>query len=155
MAASYDAAGWISERGSSSWPRSDVHKTAVAAPSAWVPLSSKISLQGDGAEDLFEYGNGYPCVPPTEARVRALLAATRRAPTEVLGICPPNNNEVTVEKAAINAVLAGCAPRHFRVALAAVEAMLDPVFGLHGNHATTMGATPLVVASPLRPLLFT
>eukprot|EP00911_Craspedida_sp_UC1_P001306 UC1_evm1s985 len=69
----------------------------------------------------------------------------------MLGVCPPNLNPVSVEAVAINAVLAGCLPVHFRVVIAAVEAMLDEDFNLHGNHATTMGATPCVIVSgPVR-----
>mmetsp|Transcript_7320 Transcript_7320/g.16587 ORF Transcript_7320/g.16587 Transcript_7320/m.16587 type:complete len:412 (+) Transcript_7320:1-1236(+) len=43
--------------------------------------------------------------------------------------------------------MAGCTPEMFRVVIAAVKAMLDPTFGLHGVHATTMGATPVVVVN--------
>mmetsp|Transcript_22819 Transcript_22819/g.59614 ORF Transcript_22819/g.59614 Transcript_22819/m.59614 type:complete len:304 (+) Transcript_22819:387-1298(+) len=43
--------------------------------------------------------------------------------------------------------MAGCAPKHFRVVVAAVEAVLESEFGFHGVHATTMGATPCVIVS--------
>jgi hypothetical protein len=52
-----------------------------------------------------------------------------------------------VEKLAIAAVMAGCTPEMFRVVVAACRAILRPEFGLHGVHATTMGATPVVVVN--------
>eukprot|EP01062_Namystynia_karyoxenos_P023302 TRINITY_DN189_c0_g1_i1.p1 TRINITY_DN189_c0_g1~~TRINITY_DN189_c0_g1_i1.p1 ORF type:complete len:523 (+),score=146.68 TRINITY_DN189_c0_g1_i1:116-1570(+) len=107
----------------------------------------------DVSEFIYEqgYSDGFPCVAPTEARVKAMLSGTARLPSEVLGKCPPNYGVATVEKVAIAAVMAGCAPSHFRVALAAVEAALDPNFNLHGTHATTMGATPCVIVNgPVR-----
>ena len=54
---------------------------------------------------------------------------------------------LTVEKCAINAVMAGCAPKHFAVVVAACECLVDKRFNLHGISATTMGATPCVVVS--------
>lgn len=106
-------------------------------------------------EDVHEFlqsmSEGLPVVPPTRARVVAMLSATRREGNEELGKCPPNYHVVTVQNVAINAVMAGCAPKHMRVVLAAVEAMIAPEFGLHGNSATTMGATPcIIVNGPVR-----
>jgi hypothetical protein len=114
--------------------------------------SSRIDATA-GGEDVHElmhrrgWSDGLPLVPPTPVRVAAILQGTARAPSEVLGTCPPANGTVTVEKAAIAAVMAGCEPKHFRVVLAGVEAMLDPAFNVHGNSSTTMGATPALVVS--------
>jgi len=94
-----------------------------------------------------DFSDGLPLVPPTAERVAAMLTGTLRDPAQVLGKCPPNFGVVTVEKVAINAVMAGCSPKHLRIVLAAVECMLDPKFGLHGSSATTMGATPAVLVS--------
>lgn len=107
----------------------------------------------DEAEAIFERGwtDGLPVVPPTERRVMRMLAGTTRDPKEVLGLCPPNLGELTVEKVAINAVMAGCKPEYMPVVLAAVEAVLDPAFTLHGVLATTMFVGPvLVVNGPVR-----
>jgi hypothetical protein len=76
-----------------------------------------------------------------------LDAGTSRLPDEIIGICPPCEGELTVEKAAIAAVMAGAEPRQFNVILAAAEAMLDKQFNLHGVSCTTMGATPIVVVN--------
>jgi hypothetical protein len=107
----------------------------------------------DEIEAIYERGwtDGLPVVIPTERRVMRMLSGTSRDPAEVLGLCPPNLVELTVEKVAINAVMAGCKPEYLPVVLAAVEAALDPVFSLHGVLATTMFVGPvLVVNGPIR-----
>lgn len=58
------------------------------------------------------WSDGLPVVPPTEARVLAMLAGTRRAPDEVVATVPPDLVDVTVEKVAIAAVMAGCRPEY-------------------------------------------
>ena len=66
----------------------------------------------DEIETCFARGwsDGLPVVPPTEERIMHMLSGTTRSPDELVGIVPPNYNECTVEKVAINAVLAGCNP---------------------------------------------
>lgn len=107
----------------------------------------------DEFEAMFERGwsDGLPVVPPTEERVLRMLSGTSRDPKEVIGLCPPNLIPATVEKIAINAVMAGCKPEYLPVVLAAVEAILDPAFTMHGVLATTMFVGPvLVVNGPIR-----
>jgi hypothetical protein len=80
-----------------------------------------------------------------------MLGGTTRDPQEVLGLCPPNLDAITVEKVAINAVMAGCKPEYLPVVLAAVEAAIDPAFCMHGVLATTMFVGPVVVVNgPIR-----
>ena len=76
------------------------------------------------------WSDGLPLVPPTTERVALMLQGTIREPSASLGRCPPMYTETTVERVAANAVMAGCEPRHFRVVLAAVEAMLSEPFNL-------------------------
>ena len=64
-------------------------------------------------------GDGLPLIPPTEGRVRAFLAANDRYPDEVIAQLPPARAECTVEKIAINAVMAGCKPEYLPVVIAA------------------------------------
>ena len=107
----------------------------------------------DEVEAMFDRGwsDGLPLVPPTEERVLRMLAGTTRDPQEVLGPCPPNLVSLTVEKVAVNAVLAGCKPEYMPVVLAAMEATLEEEFALHGVLATTMYVSPvLVVNGPVR-----
>ncbi len=107
----------------------------------------------DEIEAMFErdWSDGLPLVPPTEVRVLRMLQGTTRDPRESLGQCPPNMGELTVEKVAVNAVMAGCKPEYLPVVLAAAEAILDDAFGMHGVLATTMYVSPvLVVNGPIR-----
>jgi hypothetical protein len=70
--------------------------------------------------------DGFPIIPPTENRVQAMINHTSHKPDEILTrMFPPwNLEEVTVEKVAINSVMAGCDPQYFPVLLAMVEAYL-------------------------------
>ena len=83
------------------------------------------------------WSDGLPVIPPTEERVAAMLAGTPRAPLEVIGILPPRRGEATVHAIAVNAVMAGCAPEHMPVLIAAVQAISHPEFNLSGVNATT------------------
>jgi len=103
----------------------------------------------DAYEACFERGwsDGLPVVPPTPERVLRMLAGTTRDPKAVLGLTPPDLAPLTVEKVAINAVMAGAKPEYLPVILAAVEAVLDEAFCLHGVLATTMFVGPVVVVN--------
>src|SRR4029078_13159133 len=85
--------------------------------------------------------------PPTLSRVEAMCAATTRQPSEVLGEVEPLRGEASIEKGAANAGMAGCAPEHFVVVLAAVEAVLDPAFNMRGVQTTDENVAPLVIVS--------
>jgi hypothetical protein len=107
----------------------------------------------DPIEMLFARGvtDGLPVVPPSEARVRRMLAAVDHDPQELIGTIGPNYGRATVEKIAINAVMAGCHPTYFPTILAAVEAMCEDQFCLHGVNVTTFSATPVVILNgPVR-----
>ncbi|GAA6131797.1 thioredoxin family protein [Halopseudomonas sabulinigri] len=103
----------------------------------------------DPMEACFERGwsDGLPVVPPTPVRVLRMLKGTSRKPDEVVGLMPPDLVPVTVEKVAINAVLAGCKPEYMPVLLAALEAALTDEFGLHGLICTTMFGSPMIVVN--------
>ncbi|MBC8279313.1 MAG: hypothetical protein H8E48_00865, partial [Chloroflexi bacterium] len=89
--------------------------------------------------------DGLPVVPPTERSVRAMLAAYGGEPGDSLGIMHPKSSEVTLEKLAINAVMAGCLPEYFPVVVAAVKAALRQEFNLAGNAATMGGAAQVLI----------
>ena len=119
-------------------------------------LSSRrveLGASEDPVEAAFARGwtDGLPVVPPTEQRVARMLEATTRPPDEVICTLPPDLVECTVEKVAINAVMAGCRPEYLPVVLAAVEAAAGSRFNIHGISATTYFSGPvLVVNGPLR-----
>ena len=109
------------------------------------------------AEDEFEamydrgWSDGLPLVPPTEQRVLDMLDGTTRRPDEVVATVPPALVECTVEKVAVNAVMAGCKPEYMPVVLAAVEAACTDEFNMHGLLCTTMPAGPVIVVNgPVR-----
>ena len=101
----------------------------------------------DPWEACFERGwsDGLPVVPPTDERILRMLGGTERKPDEIVGLIPPNLSPCTVEKVAINAVMAGCKPEYMPVVLGVLEAALDPLFTMHGLLCTTHFSGPLVI----------
>lgn len=91
--------------------------------------------------------DGLPIEQPTRDRVDQFLAAVDRDSEETIGEVPPAYRSVTVQKAAANAVMAGCEPAYFPVVLAALEATLEPEFNLYGVLATTHPCWPSVVVN--------
>jgi hypothetical protein len=114
-------------------------------------LSRRVELAPleDEMEALFDRGwtDGLPVVPPTPTRVLRMLAGTTRAPGDVVAVVPPDLVEATVEKVAINAVLAGCKPEYFPIVLACVEAACTDAFNGHGLLATTYFSGPVVIVN--------
>lgn len=117
-------------------------------------------LKIDATEDLIEvcYENGWtdglPVVPPTPDRVERMLRGTDRDPDELIAAVPPKWGRATVEKVAINAVMAGCKPAYLPLILTAVKAMTSEQFNLHGVQVTTSHVGPmLIVNGPIRKQL--
>jgi hypothetical protein len=113
----------------------------------------EIGADEDPIEACYARGwtDGLPVVPPTPERVLRMLGGTRRRRDEVVAIVPPNLAECTVEKVAINAVMAGCLPEHLPVVLTAVAAACTDTFNIHGLLATTMSVGPMIVVNgPIR-----
>jgi hypothetical protein len=120
--------------------------------------SEQIQVAGwaEAVEATFERGwsDGLPVVPATEDAVHRFVEAAGREPDEVVVREPTRRRTLTVEKVAINAVLAGCRPEYMPVILAALEAMGDPEYNLHGAITSTGGSAPfLVVNGPVRRTL--
>jgi hypothetical protein len=111
----------------------------------------------EAANDWFyreKLSDGLPIVPPTVERVEKMLGGTNRDPQEVIGSIPPKWAPATVEKIAINAVMAGCLPEYLPVIIAAVEAICEPRFNLYGVQATTGYVGPaLLINGPIRKQL--
>ena len=103
----------------------------------------------DDHEAMFDRGwtDGLPVVPPTPERVLRMLRGTTRDPGEVVAVVPPDLVGCTVEKVAVNAVMAGCLPEHLPVVLAALEAACTEEFALHGLLATTYFSGPMIVVN--------
>src|SRR5438445_606164 len=113
-------------------------------------------VDADAIEELYARGvtDGLPVVPPTRARVDRAIAASGRSGDELVALVPPNYGRATVEKIAINAVMAGCRPEYLPVVIAAIDAVCDEAFDLHGVSATTNAPSPLVIVNgPIRARL--
>jgi hypothetical protein len=119
-------------------PRGTLRSTRVEAAD---PLAA--------IETYFEKGwtDGLPIVPPTEEKIWAMLDTMGKQPEDILGEIPARARTITAEKLAINAVLAGCLPIYAPVLLAAVEALCDPLFSVHGPTASTSGMGILTIVN--------
>src|SRR3954462_1225775 len=94
-----------------------------------------------------KWTDGLPVVPPTRAPIERILAHLRRDANEVVGVIPPRNGVATIEKIAVNCVMAGCKPEYAPVVIAAAQAMLEERFNLNGVQTTTHCCAPLALVS--------
>jgi len=100
------------------------------------------------------WGDGLPLIPPTEGRVREYVAASGRFPDECLAELPPRGGRATVEKLAINAVMAGAPAESMPLLCASIEAMSDPIHNLFALNTTTCCVVPgMFVNGPSRDAL--
>jgi hypothetical protein len=95
---------------------------------------------------------GMPIIPPTEEAVREMLAGTDLPADHVVARIPPMLGKATVEKIAINAVMAGCLPIYMPVLIAAVQALADrPKIWLEGYTCSVASWAPLLcISGPIR-----
>ncbi len=91
------------------------------------------------------WGDGLPVVPPSQARVAAMLDAYGGDPDEVVGVVAPRDGSATPRTLAANAVMAGCTPDVLPVLVAATRALTRPEVNLRGVQATTHPVAPLLV----------
>ena len=97
------------------------------------------------------WSDGLPVVPPTAGRVHGMLEYAQRDASEVVGYINPDAGSATVEKIAVNAVMAGCLPEYMPVLIAAVQAITEPAFNIHGLQTTTNPVSPLLIINgPVR-----
>jgi hypothetical protein len=126
-----------------------------ASPKPKRALDKTIRISADDYELALEkfneeflenhWSDGLPIVAPTLSRVQWMLSGTRRSPGETIGIVAPKNGTATVEKIAVNAVMAGAKPEYLPVIIAAMEALTDKNFNtLHVM--TSTGSFNLVIA---------
>ncbi len=105
------------------------------------------------SEDIMEacfdrgWSDGLPVVPPTPLRVLRMLKGSNREADEIVGNIPPDNVPCSIEKLAINAVMAGCKPEYFPVVIASVEAALQDRFCMHGLLCTTYFSSPVLIVN--------
>ncbi|HEX2829046.1 MAG TPA: hypothetical protein VHP37_22040 [Burkholderiales bacterium] len=92
--------------------------------------------------------DGLPIVPPTEARVEAMLAGMPwRNADDVIAVVPPRNGTATMRQIAVNAVMAGARPEYLPVIVAALQAVSEPEYGLSHRQTTTHAGAPLIIVN--------
>jgi hypothetical protein len=103
----------------------------------------------DAIDFCFDQGwsDGLPVVPPTEARVRAMLDAVGLAADHQVGVIEHRAVAITAEKVAVNAVMAGCKPEYMAVVIAGVQGISDPRWSYHGPGTSTAGAGVLMIVN--------
>lgn len=117
------------------------------APDA--PDTVRVPDSLDGVHRVFHqrgWTDGLPIVPPTRERVEAMLAGGW-SPDEMVAKIEPRLGRGTLDKLAVNAVMAGCDPAHFPVVVAATRAMCEPRFNLKAIQSTTHPCTVLVMVN--------
>lgn len=96
------------------------------------------------------WGDGLPLLPPTPNRVKWMLKGTNRSPGEVIGTVAPKNGVATIEKIAINAVMAGAKPEYLPVIIAAMEGLTDKNYDLlHVMASTGSFSLAIIVTGPI------
>lgn len=91
--------------------------------------------------------DGLPIVPPTAEAVQRMLTYTDLDAQDVVAVLPPVKGQATVEKIAINAVMAGCLPQYLPVVITAVQAMAEDAYNLYGVLATTHPCSNMVIVN--------
>jgi hypothetical protein len=117
----------------------------------------QLSFLGSDLMDAFDemqrrfiangWSDGMPLIPPTPAKVEAMIAASGRDGDAVVGYFAPGFGVGTVRKIAANAVMAGCAPNTMPVILAMMECILEPSIGLRTWAMSTGPQAPVVLVS--------
>ena len=113
----------------------------------------KISVSRDAYEEVNElfykrgWTDGLPIVPPTRERVKEMLKGTDLPPGQLIGVVESVRGRATVEKVAVNAVMAGCRPEYLPIIIAAVEGVTDGSFNMLGVQTTDESVAPLLIVN--------
>ena len=96
------------------------------------------------------WSDGLALIPPTREAVDLMLTGTSRSPREIIGKVKNKNGIATIEKIAINAVMAGASPSYLPVIIAAMEGLTAKDFDLMHLQASLGGFEMAVwVSGPL------
>jgi hypothetical protein len=131
-------------------PLTDAEKNPGPPARDYGPLKFTASTDAGAYEMLQQYfvdnmmSDGLPVTPPTAEAVKWMLGGTRRSPDEELGLMAPRGGLATIEKVAINAVMAGARPEYLPVIIAAVECLADKGFNLYHLQTSTACPAPLI-----------
>jgi hypothetical protein len=126
------------------------------SPNQEVERLPRIVYQGSLQEvNHFFYRRGWtdglPIMPPTEAAVQEMLTGTDLPPEHIVAELEPRLGKATVEKIAVNAVMAGALPTYLPLLIAGVEALADPGPGFRFYGPSTGSWAPFwIVNGPVR-----
>jgi len=126
-----------------------IHSIPGSGEASTEPSALDICATGtiDEINDAFitnEWSDGLPIVPPTRARIEAMIEPSGHDPWKVLGIAKSSGRDITIWSVAVNAVMAGCAPEHFPILIATAEILADSQYGAEHSGNTT-GADALMI----------
>jgi hypothetical protein len=101
------------------------------APKQQTGKTPRVAFKGSLQEvNRFYYSKGWtdglPIIPPTEEAVAEMLTGTDLPRDHVVATLIPRKGKATVEKIAVNAVMAGALPTYMPVLIAAVQSFADP-----------------------------
>lgn len=94
-----------------------------------------------------DWSDGMPVVPPTPEAVEQMLQGSVRQPQDVLMVMEPGFGVATVEKIAINAVMAGCRPAQFPVLLAAIDCLAQPQMNHRDMQVSGHTEAPIILVN--------
>ena len=121
------------------------------------PLEERFAYDGGDQLDAWTHmhadflrrgwSDGFPLVPATPRAVEAMLRGTPRSPGDVVATLEPGFGIATVEKLAINAVMAGCGPEHLPLLMTAVRCLAEPKMYIRNKAMSTGPHAPLVLVN--------
>ena len=123
----------------------------MTAPTRELPTAPRLSVDDDSADAMYALmerhggGDGLPLIPPTPARVEAMLTVGGGDPDSVIALLPPRSGAGTRRSLAVSAVMAGCRPEWLPVLVAAAQALARPEMNLRGVNATTHPVAPMLI----------
>lgn len=130
-------------------------REGLASPVPKIAPAESLAVEGEDLLEAFaamnelflanEWGDGFPLIPPTPKAVSEALRHTKRDAQEVVAVLEPSFGVATVERIAINAVLAGCKPEYLPILIAAVQAISQPGFMLRDASVSTAAKAPLLL----------
>ncbi|BAW30750.1 MAG TPA: hypothetical protein PLO64_02930 [Methanothermobacter sp.] len=97
------------------------------------------------------FTDGLPIIPPTPERVEKFYRYSLKDPEDVIAVLPPRNGKATIEKIAVNAVMAGCPPQLMPFLEHAIMAITEEKFNLAALNATTHPiAVAIIINGPMK-----
>jgi hypothetical protein len=121
----------------------------TAPPSEILKFQGEDTLEAIAVMNKFflekGWSDGFPIMPPTRQAVERMLSGTSLNANKSICLLEPAFGMATVEKVAINAVMAGCQPEHLPVVITALKCLADPAMLVRNFAMSTAPHAPLVL----------